>query len=337
MTDWKDIWTLAEVKHGHLHSVSFELLAWGRGLADDRGCKLCSAVLADTIDNAELEALIAHGADRVYLVQHAQLANFIAESHAKVIKHLVETYHPEVFIAAATTTGRTVMPYVAIQTHAGLTADCTELSIDPETGNLHQTRPAIGGNIMATIKTPHARPQMSTVRPKSVRPLPADETRTGEIITVEMPADAFNARMTLERFIPDQCDELPIEDAEIVVSGGKGMMNKENFQLLEQLAQELGGTVGCSRAAVEQGWRPYPKQVGLSGKTIAPQLYIACGISGAVQHIVGMQTSETIIAINNDPEALIFQVADLGVVGDVVVLIPLLTELIRQEKEKSDR
>jgi electron transfer flavoprotein alpha subunit len=249
----------------------------------------------------------------------------------------VQTYHPEVFIAAATTTGRTVMPYVAIQTHAGLTADCTGLSIDPETGNLHQTRPAIGGNIMATIKTPDARPQMSTVRPKSARPLPADASRTGEIIEVSIPADLCAARMTLERFIPDQSDELPIEDADIVVSGGKGMQNKENFLILEQLAHILGGTVGSSRAAVEQGWRPYPKQVGLSGKTIAPQLYIACGISGAVQHIVGMQTAETIIAINTDPDAQIFQVADLGVVGDLFTMVPLITELVRQEKERSAR
>jgi electron transfer flavoprotein alpha subunit len=293
-------------------------------------------VLADdTLADDELQSLIAHGADRVYVVRHPQLANFIAESHAKVIKHLVENYHPEVFIAAATTTGRTVMPYVAIQTHAGLTADCTELSIDPETGNLHQTRPAIGGNIMATIKTPDARPQMSTVRPKSARPLPADETRTGEIIEVSVPADAFTARMTLERFLPDQSDELPIEDADIVISGGKGMMNKENFMILEQLAHVLGGTVGSSRAAVEQGWRPYPKQVGLSGKTIAPQLYIACGISGAVQHIVGMQTADTIIAINTDPDAQIFQVADLGIVGDLFTMVPLITELVRQEKERS--
>ncbi|NSW52817.1 MAG: electron transfer flavoprotein subunit alpha/FixB family protein [Anaerolineae bacterium] len=337
MTEWKDIWTLAEVKHGHLHSVSYELLAWGRGLANDRGCKLCSVVLADTLGEGELESLIAHGADVVYLVRHPQLAHFIAESHARVIKHLVQTYHPEVFIAAATTTGRTVMPYVAIQTHAGLTADCTGLSIDPETGNLHQTRPAIGGNIMATIKTPDARPQMSTVRPKSARPLPADASRTGEIIEVNIPADLCAARMTLERFIPDQSDELPIEDADIVVSGGKGMQNKENFLILEQLAHILGGTVGSSRAAVEQGWRPYPKQVGLSGKTIAPQLYIACGISGAVQHIVGMQTAETIIAINTDPDAQIFQVADLGVVGDLFTMVPLITELVRQEKERSAR
>ena len=227
------------------------------------------------------------------------------------------------------------MPYVAIRTNAGLTADCTELSIDPETGNLLQTRPAIGGNIMATIKTPDARPQMSTVRPKSARPLPRDLEHTGEIIYVtDVPAEAFQAKMTMEKFVGDSSNEMPIEDADIVVSGGKGMVNSNNFVILEQLAHELGGAVGVSRTAVDQGWRPYSQQVGLSGKTVAPTLYIACGISGAVQHIVGMRTAETIIAINTDERAPIFEVADVGVVGDLFVMIPLITELIRQEKSK---
>ncbi|MCD4751792.1 MAG: electron transfer flavoprotein subunit alpha/FixB family protein [Anaerolineaceae bacterium] len=336
MTEWKDIWTLAEVnKHDQLHSVSFELLAWGRSLADDRNCRLCSVVLADKLQDEELQELIYHGADVVYIVKHPQLEHFIPESDGKVLTHLVETYHPEVFIAAATTTGRTVLPYVAVRTRAGLTADCTELSIDPETGNLLQTRPAIGGNIMATIKTPEARPQMSTVRPKSARPLERDLSRTGEIIHVtDVPEEAYQARMKLEKFVTDSSNEMPIEDADIIVSGGKGMANSDNFVILEQLAHELGGAVGVSRAAIDQGWRPYSQQVGLSGKTVAPSLYIACGISGAVQHIVGMSTAELIIAINSDTRAPIFDVADVGVVGDLFVMVPLITELIRQEKAK---
>jgi len=336
MTEWKDIWTLAEVnKHDQLHSVSFELLTWGRSLADDRNCRLCSVVLADKLQDEELQELIYHGADVVYVVKHPQLEHFIPESDGKVLTHLVETYHPEIFIAAATTTGRTVMPYVAVRTGAGLTADCTELSIDPETGNLLQTRPAIGGNIMATIKTPEARPQMSTVRPKSARPLKRDLSRIGEIIQVtDVPEEAFQARMKLEKFVADSSNEIPIEEADLIVSGGKGMENSDNFVILEQLAHELGGAVGVSRAVIDQGWRPYSQQVGLSGKTVAPSLYIACGISGAVQHIVGMSTAELIIAINNDPRAPIFDVADVGVVGDLFVMVPMITELIRQEKAK---
>lgn len=333
---WQDIWTLAEVsKSDHLHSISFELLAWGRELADQRGCRLCSVVLCDRLPEGELEELIRHGADVVYVVKHEKLENFIPEIDAKVMIHLVNKYKPEVFIAGASTTGRTVMPYVAIRTNAGLTADCTELSIDPETGNLHQTRPAIGGNIMATIKTAEARPQMATVRPKSARPLPRDLARKGEIIHVsDVPEEAFTARMVFEEFIGDQTNEMPLEDADIVVSGGKGMVNSQNFVVLEQLAHILGGAVGVSRTAVDQGWRPYSQQVGLSGKTVAPTLYIACGISGAVQHLVGMKTAKNIIAINTDPNATIFEVADLGVVGDLFTMVPLITELVRQEKSK---
>ncbi len=333
-SEWKDVWTLAEFNHGKMHGVSFELLAWGRDLADDRGCKLCSVVLTDEIGDAELNQLFAHGADKIYVVTHPALKNFITEMNAKVVRKLVEDLKPEVFLAAATTTGRTVMPYVAIQTRAGLTADCTGLAIDPETGELHQTRPAIGGNIMATIKTPEARPQMATVRPKSKKPLAADESRTGDVVRVEMPEDFFVTKMTLDTFIANDLNEVPVEEADIVVAGGAGVGNLGNFALLEDLADVLGGTVGVSRVPVDQGWRPYIKQVGMSGKTIAPKLYIACGISGTVHHIVGMQTSETIVAINTDPEAKIFQVADLGVVGDLTKLLPKLTAKIKEEKER---
>jgi electron transfer flavoprotein alpha subunit len=334
--EWKDIWTLAEVnRQNHLHSLSFELLAWGRELADQRGSRLCSVVLCHNLPEGELEELVAHGADVVYVVKHPQLENFVPESDAKVLSFLIKKYQPEVFIAGASTTGRTVMPYVAIKTDAGLTADCTELAIDAETGNLLQTRPAIGGNIMATIKTPDARPQMATVRPKSARPLERDLTRQGEIIHVtDVPAEAFTAKMTFEQFIGDATNEMPLEDADMIISGGKGMVNSQNFVILEQLAHILGGAVGVSRTAVDQGWRPYSQQVGLSGKTVAPSLYIACGISGAVQHLVGMKTAENIIAINIDPKAPIFEVADLGVVGDLFMMVPLITELIRQEKSK---
>lgn len=326
--EWSDIWTLAEQKGGELQAVSFELLKWGRGLADKRGSRLCAVVLGDKIAKEALEDLIAHGADRVYVVRNIALAHFLVEPYAQVLEHMVEAYHPEVFLAAATTTGRTVMPYLAMKIHAGLTADCTGLDIDPETGNLLQTRPAIGGNIMATIKTPTARPQMATVRPKSARPLPYDATRTGEIIEVEVPNDSLRARMRHESFTPDTSQDVAIEEADVIVAGGCGMQGEDNFDVLAKLARLLGGSIGVSRAAVDRGWQPYPRQVGLSGKTVAPQLYIACGISGAIQHLVGMQTAENIIAINVDPDAQIFKVADLGIVGDVFTILPAVIEKI---------
>ncbi|HNT77975.1 MAG TPA: electron transfer flavoprotein subunit alpha/FixB family protein [Anaerolineae bacterium] len=332
--DWTDIWTLAEYQQGKLRPVSFELLTRGRALADARGCRLCSVVLGDDIAETELRELLARGADCVYAVDHPALARFLVEPYAKALRYLIETYQPEVLIAAATTTGRTVMPYLSMQVHTGLTADCTGLEIDPETGNLLQTRPAIGGNIMATIKTPTARPQMATVRPKSTPPAPRDEARlkagAGEIVYVDVPTVLLTARMRYERFIPDETQEVMIEDAEVIVAGGRGMKRAENFQLLADLANVLGGSVGATRAAVDRGWQAYPRQIGLSGKTIASNLYIACGISGAIQHLAGMQTAEHIIAINTDPDAPIFQVADLGIVGDVFEILPAVLEKLKE-------
>ena len=327
--EWSDIWTLAEQKNGKLHAVSFELLTRGRALADARGCRLCSVVLGDNIPQAELDELIARGADRVYVVQHPALVHFLVQPYAQALQYLVETYHPEVLIASATTTGRTVMPYLSIKVHAGLTADCTGLEIDPETGDLLQTRPAIGGNIMATIKTPTARPQMATVRPKSSPPAPRDPTRSGEIVPVEVPEELLATQMRYDEFVPDESQGIAIEDAEVIVAGGRGLKKAENFVLIQELAKVLGGSVGASRAAVDRGWQPYPRQIGLSGKTVSPKLYIACGISGAIQHLAGMQTAKNVIAINTDPDAQIFQVADLGIVGDLFDLLPTVIEKLQ--------
>jgi electron transfer flavoprotein alpha subunit len=330
-TPWQDIWTLAEARDGRLRPVSFELLTWGRGLADERGCRLCSVVLGDAVPQADLEALVASGADRVYVVRRPELNPFLVEPHARVLEHLVEAHRPEVLIAAATTTGRTVMPYLSMRIHAGLTADCTGLAIEPETGNLLQTRPAIGGNIMATIKTPDARPQMATVRPKSARPPEPDPGRAGEVVEVEVPEALLASRMRREGFVPDESQGTAIEDADVVVAGGRGVGTGENFDLLARLAEALDGSVGVSRAAVDQGWQPYPRQVGLSGKTVSPKLYIACGISGAVQHLAGMQTAETIVAVNTDPDAQIFQVADLGIVGDLFEIVPAVLKRLERD------
>ena len=332
---WKDIWTLAEVNEGQLHEVSFELLTWGRSLADDRGARLCSIILTDKLDAGEIEKLKQYGADTVYLLQDPALAHFLVEPFAKALAHLIKTYRPEVVLAAATSTGRTLMPYVAIKVHGGLTADCTGLKIDPDTGNLLQTRPAIGGNIMATIKTPEARPQMATVRPKSIRFEKVNAPKPTQVIEVASPGNLATERMRYESFTPDSVGETAIEEAEVIISGGNGMQNTANFEWLTRLAEPLHASIGVSRAAVEKGWKPYSRQVGLSGKTVAPKLYIACGISGAVQHLAGMQTSENIIAINLDPKAQIFQVANLGVIGDIFEVLPAVVYKLENRKAEA--
>jgi electron transfer flavoprotein alpha subunit len=323
---WHDIWTLAEQKDGRLHPVSFELLGRGRGLADARGCRLCTVIIGSAVDAADVQELFERGADAVYLVDDPALNVFLVEPYARILKHLILTYHPEVVIAAATTTGRTVLPYVSAGIRAGLTADCTGLEIDHETGNLLQTRPAIGGNILATIQTPDARPQMATVRPKSTR-IPARVSgRQGEIIQVPVDEGLLQSRVMFEKYIPDESGCASIEEADVIIAGGAGVRKAEGFELLDRLAARLGGAVGASRPCVDHGWQPYPHQVGLSGKTVSPRLYIACGISGAIQHLAGIQTAEAIIAINSDPNAPIFQVADLGIVGNIFDILPAVIE-----------
>ena len=319
------VWTLSETFQGKIKPVSFELLAWGRKLADDLKVDLVAVIPGTNLNSEDIETLIQHGADVVRAVSDPTLQDFRVRPYAYALKHLVEEYKPQIFLAAATTTGRTVMPYLSMLVNGGLTADCTGLEIDPETQLLLQTRPAIGGNIMATIKTPTARPQMATVRPKSRKALPLDPTRTGEIIHEEIPREAFSSQVEQIDFFPDD-EEASIEAAEVIVAGGRAMKSIENFVLLQQLAEILNGTIAASRVPVDYGWQPYPRQVGLSGKTISPRLYVACGISGAIQHLAGIQTAENIIAINKDPDAQIFQVADLGIIGDLFEILPIILE-----------
>jgi electron transfer flavoprotein alpha subunit len=326
-----DIWTLAEQKNGKIHPVSYELLAWGRSIADQCSSKLCSIVLGNHVSDDELKTLIEHGADVVYTLFRPELEFFLVEPYSQALNHAVEENKPEVFIAAATTTGRTVMPYLAMKLHTGLTADCTGLDIEPVTGLLLQTRPAIGGNILATIKTPNARPQMATVRPKSISSLPNDPQREGTIVHIEIPFE-LSSRIEYEGFVPDPTLESFLEEARVIVAGGRGMKKGENFTLLSKLAEALDGSVAASRVPIDLGWQPYSHQVGLSGKTVSPSLYIACGISGAIQHLAGIRTAETIVAINRDPNAQIFQVADFGIVGDLYEIIPKVIEKLAQKK-----
>jgi electron transfer flavoprotein alpha subunit len=333
LSDFKGVFILGEQRDGKIQAVTFELLTWGRGIADDLGCELGCVLLGDEIEN--LEEVILRGADKVFFIQDPIFKNFLTQPYSNAITRLVNEEKPEVIIAGATTTGRTVMPLVAAKTSTGLTADCTELTIDPDTKLLLQTRPAIGGNIMATIKTPDTRPQMATVRPRSAKQSPIDTSRTGQIIVKNYTGATT---MTVEKFLEfmiDTTQAVSIEEADVIVAGGKGMKNAAGFKLVEELAEVMGAAVGATRDAVELGWATYPHQIGLSGKTVSPKLIIAMGIAGKIQFLAGMQTSDVIVAINKDPEAQIFKVADFGIVGDVFEVVPMLIETVKKMKAKA--
>ncbi|NPV43855.1 MAG: electron transfer flavoprotein subunit alpha/FixB family protein [Firmicutes bacterium] len=331
-----EVWTLAEFRHGKLNTASFELLNRGKSLAKKLNTSLASVIIGYKIKKEDIDKLIARGADKVYVVDDKRLENFIVEIYAKIILNLLDEYNPDIFIASATTTGKTLMPYVAVKRETGLTADCTYLDIEEKTGNLLQTRPAIGGNILATIKTPNTRPQMATVRPHSTKPALPDRNRVGEVIYKQYSDDVYSSKTKYIRFIKNELQQISIQDAKIIVSGGRGLGKAENFKLIEELAELLAGAVGASRDVVDRGWKPYLHQIGLSGKTVSPVLYIAVGISGAIQHIAGMQTSENIIAINKSPDAQIFEIADLGIVGDLNEVLPLLIKKCREYKKKEE-
>ncbi len=329
--DYRGVWTIAEESEGNIKAVSFELLSRGRKLADELGVELTSVLIGYNVSDEKLNELILRGADKVIFVDDAKLDGFILETYSNVLIDLVNQQKPEIIISAATSSGRTLMPHISMRLHAGLTADCTGLEIEPETRNLLQTRPAIGGNILATIKSPNHRPQLSTVRPRSTKPTAIDNTRRGEIIRLSLREELIDGRVERLESRKNEDESIDIQESEVVVAGGKGMKKTENFAMIKDLANTLGGVVGASRDAVDRGWHTYPHQVGLSGKTVTPKLYIAAGISGAIQHLAGMKTADNIVAINMDPDATIFQVADFGIVGDLFEILPLLNEKLRKE------
>jgi electron transfer flavoprotein alpha subunit len=281
----------------------------------------------------DLKRLSAQGADVIYLADDASLSSFVCERYAEQLLRLIAAKEPQIIIAAATTSGRTLMPYVAVKAHAGLTADCTELAIEEGTGNLLQTRPAIGGNIMATIKTPNHRPQMATVRPRSTKPLEASSDRP--FLVEKVPVDSKMDKPSVEvlglRGLEGQGGS--IEEADIVISGGKGLKKRDNFVLIERLAKAFGAEVGASRDAVDRGWASYPHQVGLSGKTISPRLYLAAGISGAIQHLAGIKTAKCIVAINSDEQANILGLADFAIIGDLFQVLPEIEKRLEQRRK----
>lgn len=326
---------LAEVRGQKIHQVTFELLAWGRKLAGRRPMTLGCAVLGagpEAADPEELDELIYRGADRVLAVKMAGAPPYPVNVLAGQLVRLIREEKPAIVIAAATTSGRTLLPIAAARLGTGLTADCTELAIDPADGLLLQTRPAIGGNVLATIKTPAARPQMATVRPRTIKPAERDPGRRGEIISKTFDLSPESAYEKILHFARREDEKTNLEDAEIVVVGGKGMESKENFRLMEDLAALLGAGLGATRDAVEAGWAPFERQVGLTGKTVSPKVYIGAGVSGKIQHLAGMITSGYIIAINKDPEAQLFQVADLGIIGDAPATVTRLTAALKKLK-----
>ena len=329
-----EIWTLAEANDQGINPVSYEVLARGVDLKAKLGeiaeAKVVAVLLARPMDEDVVRSLVHYGADEVLYVKDDRLANFLVQNTANILTELAGEREPEIFLAAATTYGRTIMPYVSVRLNAGLTADCTALDIEPESGLLLQTRPAIGGNILATIKTESARPQMATVRPHSTRVLPPDDSRDGAVTEICPDERHFCSRVQFIRFEGTSDDETPISEARKVVSGGRGISKAENISLIHKLAKALEAGVGASREAVDRGWISYPHQVGLSGKTVTPDLYLAVGISGSIQHLAGMQTAKVVVAINSDPDAQIFKVADIGIVGNLFDVVPILIKKINK-------
>jgi electron transfer flavoprotein alpha subunit len=326
---YEGVWVYAEQNDGIPANVSYELLGTGRKLADSLGTELASVIIGNGLDEA-VANLAAYGSDMVYVVEDPSLEIYNDESYASILTSLIEKYKPEIVLAGATTYGRSLAPRVASRLNTGLTADCTGLEIDPKDKLLLQTRPAFGGNLMATIICPDHRPQMATVRPKVMKPLVPDRNRKAEVIRpeIDIPGDL---KTNVKEVVSYLAEMVNLTEADVIVSGGRGLGSPENFKLVEDLARLLNGAVGASRATVDMGWIDYSHQVGQTGKTVGPKVYIACGISGAIQHLAGMSSSDTIIAINKNPDAPIFKIADYGIVGDVLEVLPAL---IREFKSR---
>jgi len=328
--EYRGVWVFAEQRHGKISEVVFELLGVGRKLADKLKVPLSAVLIGYKVEQYAQE-LIYYSADRVYVYDDEKFAEFRDEVYTKVLADLIKEEKPEIVLMGATAIGRSFASRVATRLHTGLTADCTELDIDPQTRDLLQTRPAFGGNIMATIRTPRHRPQMATVRHKVMKPAPYDTSRKGEIIKKKSDSIIPQWNQFIQ-FIEDTTQKVNLADADIIVSGGRGLGKPEGFKLIEELATLLGGAVGASRAAVDAGWISYSHQVGQTGRTVAPKLYIACGISGAVQHLVGMSSSKVIVAINKDRDAPIMKVATFALVGDLYEIVPaIINELTKKE------
>lgn len=327
LSAYKDVWVFAEQRDGVIMPVVIELLGEGKKLANEVGCNLCAVLCGHHVEGL-VDQLFEYGADKVYVADHEELATYRTDAYTKVINDAIEEYKPEIVLLGATHIGRDLGPCLAVKANTGLTADCTKLEIDPEDKKIKQTRPAFGGNLMATIVCPNHRPQMSTVRPGVMEKAAFEEGRKGELIKLNVEFKEGDIRTKVLEIVKTMKDTVSLTDAEIIVSGGMGLGKPEGFELLKQLADKLGGIVAASRAAVDAGWIDHAYQVGQTGTTVKPKIYIACGISGAIQHVAGMQNSEQIIAINTNENAPIFEIADYGIVGDLYKVIPAIMEAL---------
>ncbi|MEL7647732.1 MAG: electron transfer flavoprotein subunit alpha/FixB family protein [Sedimentibacter sp.] len=341
ISEYKGIFVFAEQRDRKVQKVAFELIGKGKQLAKDLNTTVTAVLLGHDMKD-EAKRLCYAGADNVIYVDEAVLDVYMTEPYVYTMNKIIEDKKPEIVIYGATAIGRDMAPRVSARVHTGLTADCTGLTIEPDDDdpnkmNLMMTRPAFGGNLMATIACPNHRPQMATVRPGVMQAQKMSDQNPVNIeeYKIEIPASCKNVEVLDVTKIIQQ--RMNIEDAKVLVSGGRGMHGPENYPMLEELANLLGGTISASRAAVDAGWVPKDRQVGQTGKTVRPNLYIACGISGAIQHLAGMEESDFIIAINKDETAPIFDVADVGIVGDVFKVVPLLIEELKKEKSKEDK
>ncbi|MBK5261516.1 MAG: electron transfer flavoprotein subunit alpha/FixB family protein [Peptostreptococcaceae bacterium] len=335
----KDIYVLAEQRDGEIAKVAFELIGEATKLAADLEQKVVGILIGDQIKD-KAQSLIEAGADSVIVIEDKMLAEYVTEPYTKAITAVIKECDPEIILFGATSIGRDLAPRVASRVHTGLTADCTKLDIDvwkatPEDAGqklLFMTRPAFGGNIMATILCKHYRPQMATVRPGVMRKLPADHSRTGEIKELKVNFVPADMNVIIREVVKEKHKKVDITEAKRLVSGGRGIGSPEFYTTLQEVADMIGGEISSSRANVDAGWIERERQVGQTGKTVRPELYMACGISGAIQHVAGMEGSDCVIAINKNDTAAIFDVSDLGIVGDVKVIIPKLVEALKKYK-----
>ncbi|MBI5574287.1 MAG: 4Fe-4S binding protein [Elusimicrobia bacterium] len=326
---YKNVWVYAEQRHGEISPVVFELLDKGRELADKLKVKLCAVLMGNKIESRAKD-LIEHGAETVYLYDDEVLNEFQDDPYCELLSQLIREEKPEIILMGATNIGRSFASRVAAKIHTGLTADCTGLDIETETRNLMQTRPAFGGNIMATILTKNHRPQMATVRHKVFKKTEKNPNKKGEIIKKIFDRTKIKNRTKYLQFVADVSQKVNLAEADIIVSGGRGLGKSEGFLLIEEFAKSIGGAVGASRATVDAGWIAYSHQVGQTGRTVAPKLYIACGISGQIQHLVGMQSSDIIVAINKDPECPMMKIATYAIEGDLYQIVP---EIVKELKK----
>ncbi|ADC91215.1 electron transfer flavoprotein subunit alpha/FixB family protein [Mageeibacillus indolicus] len=332
--DYHGVWVFAEQRDGKLTPVVAELLGEGQKLAKEIGTELAAVLLGDkNVDELTAE-LAGWGADKVYVARDPRLQQYTNDAYAKVIGDAIQVYKPEIVLLGATHIGRDLGPCLAVDVNTGLTADCTKLEIDPKDKKLLQTRPAFGGNLMATIICQDNRPQMSTVRPGVMSKTEFAPDRKAEVVELKVDLTPANLRLTVEEVVKNIGKQVSLVDAKYIVSGGMGLGNAEGFKLLQKLADRLGGTIAASRAAVDAGWIEHSYQVGQTGTTVKPVIYFACGISGAIQHLAGMKSSDIIVAINKNAEAPIFEVADYGIVGDLYAVIPAIIDAIDQHAAK---